>query len=103
VSGIPRGDPQRFWATVPLSALWPLVVAVFLTFGGFGFLIDVTNQGRNRPGVLAALVALSGTVALANLLISVRGRFWLLAILIPLQIAAVGWLTNAWPLLPGPR
>jgi hypothetical protein len=88
-----RADPQRFWDRVPLAALRPLAAAVFLTFGAFGFLVDVVNGGRNPPAVLAALVVLSGAVAVAYLLISVRRRLQLLALVIPLQIAAVAWLT----------
>jgi hypothetical protein len=80
--------------------MWPLASAVFMTFGAFGFLVDVANRGGGQPGVLAALVILSGGTAVMYLLISTSRRLWLLAILIPLQVAILTWLNRTWPAVP---
>lgn len=96
-----RALVDRFWRATPLAALWPLLVAVFATFGCFGFLIDVARGGRHPWPALVCLVAASGLIAVAYVLIAVRQRYWLFVPAIAVEIGFVRWLDSFWPPLAG--
>jgi sigma-B regulation protein RsbU (phosphoserine phosphatase) len=88
---------RRFWSGTSLRALAPLLGAIFFTFAVMGFLVDITGLGRTRPGVLAAVVAFSGLVAVAYALIGIRRRYWLFAPVVVLQVLVPRWLERLWP------
>ena len=94
-----QGDRElvkRFWRETPLGALWPLLVAVFSTFACFGFLVDVGHNGGHPWPALVALVAGSGLIAMAFVLIAVRQRYWLFVPAIGAQLALTR-LDRIWP------
>ena len=92
---------QRFWDGITPVQLLPLAGAVFCLFGAVGFIVDVGQPGRFGLGRTAALVALSGGLAVAYLLVALRRRYWLFALLIPLHLVLTEALRRFPPLAPG--
>lgn len=92
---------QRFWDGISLVQLLPLAGAVFFLFGAVGFIVDVAQPGRLGLGYTAALVTVSGGLAVAYLLVAVRRRYWLFALLVPAHVLLTEALSRRAPRLPG--
>lgn len=95
-----RGDREqvrRLWSGTRGGALALLLAAVFFTFAAIGFLVDIGGVGRMQPRMLAALVALSGLVAVAYALIGIRRRYWFFAPVLVLQVLLPRWFERFWP------
>jgi sigma-B regulation protein RsbU (phosphoserine phosphatase) len=87
--------------TLPARQLWPLWVAVFVTFGMLGFMLDVLTRGH-QPGLLLALnVIASGSFAVLYLIATTPfRRTAFLAILAAHGLYSIA-IPRSFDLLPG--
>jgi Stage II sporulation protein E (SpoIIE) len=58
-----RRDRRAYWASIPMKELRYLMIAVFLLFGMYGFLSDVTAKGRLPLAAVLMWATISGGMA----------------------------------------